>query len=465
MPRRRFQIAIVLVTAILTIAGYCSVTFPKKQGVVSDYAGKLTKAQIRELSDRISQYEQKTSIEIAVVVVDDLQGLTAQQYAISVGDSWGVGKAGLNNGVILLWAPNERKYSLRFGPGLTPDMSDGEATTITQQYLLPNFKQREYYAGLKQTLQAVMRHLGDATWDQRMQSRAQLAEEQRRREAARQEAERKEKEQFVQIMIAFFAVLGLVIGAGIAIYKWAHHREERTELARAAGEISENLAQAEANLPHIGEILDSFSKEAPEQDLTALRADVEGQSDRIVKLRLDATLLDYTRLQSYDEMVRIRTAAQDEAGFRDKTQQQLDSILEAKRSSQAMMERLSHENFEISDVRDGSRRGDIDGMLAQSRLNYEQARQNSSLSLVDWLIINDMLNRSNTGFRQAVEYSQEEPEETSSSTSSSSSSSDSSSSIFGNSSSESSFGSSSSDSGSFGGGGGFSSGSGSDGSY
>lgn len=450
MPRRRFKIALASVLAVITVAGYCSVAYPTKQGVVSDYAGKLTQPQIRELSDLIRRYEHETSIEIAVVVVDDLQGLSAQQYAISLGDSWGIGKAGLNNGVILLWAPNERKYSLRFGEGLTTDMSKDEATGITQQYLVPNFRQGEYYAGLKQTLQAVMRHLGDESWEQRLKSRAQLAEDKRRREAQRQEEERRQNDEAIRIVVAAFLFMGVVIGAGILVYRWRHHRAERAELASAAGDISENLAQAEAKAPHIHEILDNFSKEAPEQDLKALRDEVDGQPDRIVKLRLDATLLDYTKLQSYDEMVRIKTAAQAEAGLQNKTQQQLDSILEAKRASQAMMERLSRENFEISEVRDSSRRSDVDQMLAQSRLNYEQARQNSSLSVVDWLIINDMLNRSDTGYRQAVTYSQEEPVTYSSSDSSSSGSI---------------FSSSSSDSGSFGGGGGFSSGSGSDGSY
>jgi uncharacterized protein len=457
--KRRLSPALsaVLLLAALTVASYCATLYPGKLGVVNDYAGKLTKAQVRELSDLIRQYERQTSIEIAVVVIDGLQGMTAQQYAISLGSAWGVGKAGRNNGVVLLWAPNERKYALRFGDGLTPDMSDADASSITQEYLAPNFRAGLYYAGLKETLEAVMTHLGSATWDQRLERRAQAAEEQRRREAAQQEEERKQTADALRAVFATFLFLAAAVAIGIAIHKWRQRREERTELDAAPGEISGNLAKAEANAPRLREILDNFSKETPEQDLKAQRADLEGQPDRIVKLRLDLTLLDLTSLRSNDEMVRIRTAAEAEAGLLDRIQQQLDAIAEAKRASQAMMEKLSREQFEISDVRNSARRADIDRMLTESRYNYEQARQNSSMSLVDWLIINDMLSRSESGYRQAVQYSQEEPEATW--TSSDSSSSDSSSSIFSSSSSDSGGG--------FGGGGGFSSGSGSgsDGSY
>lgn len=132
-----------------------------------------------------------------------------------------------------------------------------------------------------------------------------------------------------------------------------------------------------------------------------------------------------------------------------------------------MMEKLSRETFEITDVRDSSRADEVNRLLLQSRQDYEQARQGSSMSLVDWLIINQMLSNSRSQIQQAVYWSQAAPAPSFSSLDDdSTSNSRSSSSIFGgDSSSSSSSGGFFSGGDSGGGGGSFSSGSGSDGSY
>ncbi len=49
------------------------------------------------------------------------------------------------------------------------------------------------------------------------------------------------------------------------------------------------------------------------------------------------------------------------------------------------------------------------GFCWRGRQNYEQARQGSSMSVLDWLIINQMLTNSQSRIRQAVSCSQEAP--------------------------------------------------------
>jgi len=210
----------------------------------------------------------------------------------------------------------------------------------------------------------------------------------------------------------------------------------------------------------VQKLLDDFSKEAPEQDLTAQRAALAAQTDRIVKLRLDATLLNFTDLKSYDEMLRIKNAAQAEGSLLETMQGQIGNIRVAKKESLSLMDRFSKETFAISDVRDNSRRNEIDGLLLRSRQDYELARQNSSMSVVDWLMINEMLGRSRNQIQEAVTHSQEAPYVPPTLSSYSDNSSSSGGGFF--SSSDSSSSSSSSD---FGGGGGFSDGGGWDGSY
>lgn len=454
-----------------------AINFPAAKGVVSDYAGKLDEAQIQELSGLLKDYERQTSIEFVVVVVNNLDGLSARNYATGIGDFWKIGKAGRNNGIVLLWAPNERAYALRVASGLSADLPDAEAAQITRQSLLPNFKRGDYYAGLKETVLATMEHVGVIPWEERLQARKPDAEQEtidRKRRAAeawqaevqrrQQEARQAEEERSdTRTGLVFFTLLSLGCLLAAVIHRSRSRAAKLAELAQAATTIAENLSAAEKNAPEIRRILDDCAREMPEQDTSSLRQGLSGQPDRILKIKVDAQCIEPAKVESYDEMVRVRTNSLAERNLLETTKESIVAIKEAKAQSQAMMEKLSHETFEITDVRDSSRTAQINELLLQSRQDYERARQNSSLSLVDWLIINQMLNNSRNQMQQAVSYSQEAPAPLFSSLDDSSSNSSRSSSWSSGSSSSSGEFFSSGDSG--GGGGSFSSGSGSDGTY
>ncbi|HEY2915570.1 MAG TPA: TPM domain-containing protein [Candidatus Angelobacter sp.] len=460
-------------------------SFPAMKGVVSDYAGKLDETQIQELSGLLKDYERQTTIEFVVVVVNSLDGLSARNYATGIGDSWKIGKAGRDNGIVLLWAPNERAYALRVAEGLSADLTDSDATQITRQNLLPNFKRGEYYAGLKETVVATMQHLGVTTWEERLQARQPDAEQEtldrkRRAEQAwqaeveRREAEARQAEQERNLQsdtwtgLVFVTLLALGVLLAVVIHRSRRRQAKLLELAQAVTTIPDNLSAAEKNAPEIQRTLDDCAREMPEQDISKLRESVAGQPDRILKIKVDAQCIDPAKLEFYDEMVRVRTSSEAECNLLESTKESIAKIKEAKAQSQSLMEKLSRETFEITDVRDSSRTDEVNRLLLQSRQDYEQARQGSSTSVMDWLIINQMLNNSRSQMQQAVSYSQEAPYTPSFSSvddSSSGSSRSSSSSWFGGGDSSSSSGGSFSSGDSGGGGGSFSSGSGSDGTY
>lgn len=466
------QLAMLMLLVSFSIGAFAqpATSFPAMKGVVSDYAGKLDEAQIKELSGLLQDYERQTSIEFVVVVVNSLDGLSARNYATGIGDSWKIGKAGKDNGIVLLWAPNERAYALRIAEGLSADLTDSVATQITRQNLLPNFKRGDYYAGLKETVLGTMEHLGVETWEARLKARqpdpeqetldrkrraqeAWQAEVQRRQAEARQ-AEENEK----NTRTGFVFVTLLALGSLLAFVILRLRRKARfAELAQAVTTIADNLSAAEKNAPEIQRILDDCARETPEQDISKLREGLAGQPERILRIKVDAQCVDPAKLESYGDMVRVRANSETERNLLESTKESIAKIKEAKAKSEAMMEKLSRETFEITDVRDSSRTAEVNRLLLQSRQDYEQARQGSSMSVVDWLIINQMLTNSQSRIRQAVSCSQEAPYAPSFSSldDDSTSSRSSSSSIFGDSSSSSGGG----------GGGSFSSGSGSEGSY
>src|SRR5262249_16450191 len=78
-----------------------------------------------------------------------LDGLTVEQYALQMFNQWGVGKKGVDNGVLVLVAPSDRKIRIEVGYGLEPILPDGLAGAIIRTQFLPRFRQNNYTAGIR----------------------------------------------------------------------------------------------------------------------------------------------------------------------------------------------------------------------------------------------------------------------------------------------------------------------------
>ena len=79
---------------------------------VHDFADLLSPAQRAELESIAHEVEQKTTAQIAIVTVRSLDGSSVDQYANELFRAWGIGKQKVNNGVLFLCAPNERRVRI-----------------------------------------------------------------------------------------------------------------------------------------------------------------------------------------------------------------------------------------------------------------------------------------------------------------------------------------------------------------
>lgn len=123
---------------------------PKPVGSVNDFAAVLDSGTNADLVALLRETEQRTSVEVAVVTVPSLDGRTIEEYAHQLFAAWGIGKRGLDNGVLILVAPTERKVRIEVGYGLEPVLPDGLAGSIIRNDFLPHFKSGEYSAGILQ---------------------------------------------------------------------------------------------------------------------------------------------------------------------------------------------------------------------------------------------------------------------------------------------------------------------------
>ena len=75
---------------------------PVPQRLVVDYAGVLSQGQLNALEHKLVAFNDTTSTQIAVVIVNSLSGLAPEDFANRLGEKWGVGRKGKDNGVVVL---------------------------------------------------------------------------------------------------------------------------------------------------------------------------------------------------------------------------------------------------------------------------------------------------------------------------------------------------------------------------
>ncbi len=142
---------------LLTIALFiCSVVSaqykaPEKaqNSYVTDLADILTTDQEKSLNILVDRVKRQSSVEMAIVTLNSLDGYPIEDVALTIGRSWGVGKAGINNGLLYVICPKERTARLEVGPGLQGILTDAETNRL-QDEIKPFYRKEQYFVGMFQ---------------------------------------------------------------------------------------------------------------------------------------------------------------------------------------------------------------------------------------------------------------------------------------------------------------------------
>ena len=145
---------------------------PEPPRLVNDFAGVLSTEQVASLENKLVNFYQKTSTQIAIVTVKSIAGYDKADYAQKLSEKWGIGQKGKNNGILILVKPKmaqERgEVFVAVGYGLEAVVPDAVAReALVGAELIPAFKQNDYFTGLDKSTD-VLRSLtsGEFTADQ-----------------------------------------------------------------------------------------------------------------------------------------------------------------------------------------------------------------------------------------------------------------------------------------------------------
>jgi uncharacterized protein len=129
---------------------------PSPPRLVNDFTNTLSAEQVQALESKLKDYDDSTSNQVAVVIVNSTGNYEIQEYALAILRGWGVGNKENNNGIVLLVAKDDRHVRIEVGYGLEGAVPDVIAKRIIDNEITPQFKEGNYYRGIEQGTNAII---------------------------------------------------------------------------------------------------------------------------------------------------------------------------------------------------------------------------------------------------------------------------------------------------------------------
>lgn len=201
---------------------------------VTDLTGTLRPQTIQQLNTIIDTLEAETTAEMAVVVINSLEGREIEEFAHDLFQRWGIGKKGKDNGVLVLWSTGDRRIRIEVGYGLEAILPDGKCGAILDSYVIPYFRTGDFDSGLLwgvQTIAAVVKNqpvdIPSATTESYDES-----------------------EEFPTEALGLLGVIPLGIGSYVGYRRWRRYRKRRCP---SCGAMMRRLPETEED-KHLDEV-------------------------------------------------------------------------------------------------------------------------------------------------------------------------------------------------------------------
>ena len=156
-PLRHWLLAILLALAGVAHGATGAVPVPPLKARITDVTGTLNAGQLASLEAALRDFEQKKGSQIAVLVLPSTQPETIEQYSIRVAEQWKVGRARLDDGVILVIAKDDQKLRVEVGYGLEGAIPDVTAKRVIREVIAPHFLANDFYGGISEGTQTLMK--------------------------------------------------------------------------------------------------------------------------------------------------------------------------------------------------------------------------------------------------------------------------------------------------------------------
>jgi len=133
----------------------------KTNKAVYDQANLLAANETAYLEQTLDAYNAQTGNAIVIVTVNDMNGDYIEHYSVNLAETWGIGKAKEDNGLLILAAMQERKLRIEVGYGLEDKITDAFASQVIADSLTPNFKNKQYFTAFNESVNSIINKIND----------------------------------------------------------------------------------------------------------------------------------------------------------------------------------------------------------------------------------------------------------------------------------------------------------------
>lgn len=195
------KIIFTFLTFVLFIINVEALVDPMSNFYVNDYANILSEETENEIQSMSVQLSYTDGTQMVVVTVEDLEGLSVEEYANQLFNKFGIGEADSDNGLLILVSRDDRKIRVEVGYGLEGVINDGKAGRYLDAYAVPYLKNNEWDKGIFNVYNALYKEIVT-------QNNLQL-------EYTEPTGELEESEDSIHVFMMFSLFIGYIIGTFI----------------------------------------------------------------------------------------------------------------------------------------------------------------------------------------------------------------------------------------------------------
>jgi len=147
-PRGRGLFVLAILLTLWLPALSADVAAPALTQRVTDLTGTLTPEQRADFEQRLAALETEKGSQLALLLIPTTQPETIEQFGIRVVDAWKLGRKGVDDGALILFAKQDRAVRIEVGRGLEGVIPDAIAKRVVEETMIPFFKRGDLHGGL-----------------------------------------------------------------------------------------------------------------------------------------------------------------------------------------------------------------------------------------------------------------------------------------------------------------------------
>ncbi|MCR8922296.1 TPM domain-containing protein [Dasania sp. GY-MA-18] len=144
---------IILITMGIAIS---ACTESDHEGRVRDSLSILTDYEVLSLEKALEKYESETCHQIGVAVLDTTGNESIEEFSLKYARDWRLGYKGLDNGMLILLALNDKKIRIELGLGIERYISNSVTSDVIQKYAIPKLRENNVQGAIQSVVNELM---------------------------------------------------------------------------------------------------------------------------------------------------------------------------------------------------------------------------------------------------------------------------------------------------------------------